>query len=467
MIASKMYYASGIVTTCIFFEYTLYLCVGDASNENPLLDSKFPDVSGKGRGYQISSYESGHPQWPALKKVSIWQTVGALEQEFRERASNVAEAKLSGTAITLDVSLDESQGSSSYPQHQEGKDWHINNHPESIANIGGGEPRSKIKEGVTEGGSSTLASMNSEVDYDGDGEGPVQSGRLARGGFDLRESEAKRIREFEADAAARNLSDLKSIGGRINSFNNAQGGLKSESGAPSVAESKHAEECDQGGVNVASSKAGGELSPVQGANAAGGNELTPVRGVELSNHGLGGGTQTNLGTEVGGEEDIVQTDALVTLQGAFSEDLIQAADSASRETFDQIESLNKAQAQRSDRDKDLLHKQEEASVAAGTSYLDRTPTGGMKDLGHSLAGRGGKAPGGESSSGSNLVPIQFGKGSMGTSRPHHLPKMSAPAGLSGKLESIKLAMGSEMGAAPWDTKTGKPLQAIGGNDTKK
>ncbi len=202
MVASKTYYASGIITTCIFFEYTLYLCVGDASKENPQLDSKFPDVSGKGRGYQINSYENGHPDWPALKKVSIWQTVGALEQEFRERASTVADGKLSqavdgaGGGTATGLSLNGSHGSSSFPQHREGKDWHVNNDPESVANIGGGQGDAKA--GRAEGGS-TIGTDSADGAYDGDSEG--RGGRAApqRGGgggsagapgsFDIQESE--------------------------------------------------------------------------------------------------------------------------------------------------------------------------------------------------------------------------------------------------------------------------------------
>lgn len=65
----------------------------DGSNENPLLDSRFPDVSSKGRGYQLQAYADGIPEWPELRKTSVWQTVDALEQEFRERASQLAQVK--------------------------------------------------------------------------------------------------------------------------------------------------------------------------------------------------------------------------------------------------------------------------------------------------------------------------------------------------------------------------------------
>ena len=76
----------------------MYVTVLDADNENPLLDSRFPDVSGKGRGYQLSSYPTGVENWPTLRKVSIWQTVGALEQEFRERTKKLAQSKRSSSA---------------------------------------------------------------------------------------------------------------------------------------------------------------------------------------------------------------------------------------------------------------------------------------------------------------------------------------------------------------------------------
>ncbi len=125
LIASKSYHASGIITKSIFFNNTIYVSVEDGTTEQPLLDSTFPDVSGKGRGYQIFNYADaqsrqtanmraatvssttnntlsekfvssdyngdGHPFWPELKKVSIWQTTSALEQEFRERAAIMAQ----------------------------------------------------------------------------------------------------------------------------------------------------------------------------------------------------------------------------------------------------------------------------------------------------------------------------------------------------------------------------------------
>ncbi len=52
-------------------------------------------MSGKGRGYQLEATNDGTPDWIELRKVSIWQTLGALEQEFREKAAHFAQSKKS------------------------------------------------------------------------------------------------------------------------------------------------------------------------------------------------------------------------------------------------------------------------------------------------------------------------------------------------------------------------------------
>lgn len=93
MVVSKSYYASGVVTMTIFFQQTVYVCVLETAGENPLLDSRFPDISGKGRGYQLEAFGDGTDTWPELRKVSIWQTISALEQEFKEKAASMADAK--------------------------------------------------------------------------------------------------------------------------------------------------------------------------------------------------------------------------------------------------------------------------------------------------------------------------------------------------------------------------------------
>ena len=80
LVASKCYHASGIITITMIFQDSVYVVIQDGSSENPLLDSRFPDVSGKGRGYQIATFDEGISEWPILRKISVWQTMTSLEQ---------------------------------------------------------------------------------------------------------------------------------------------------------------------------------------------------------------------------------------------------------------------------------------------------------------------------------------------------------------------------------------------------
>ena len=65
------------------------------------------------------------------------------------------------------------------------------------------------------------SSGTESADYDGDNESHRARNSSRSSAFDVQDVEHKRIKDFEADASARNLQDFKSIGGRINSFNAA------------------------------------------------------------------------------------------------------------------------------------------------------------------------------------------------------------------------------------------------------
>lgn len=89
LLASKCYHPSGVVLVTIFFAGTFYVVLADATGEQPLLDSRFPDVSTKGRGYQVTAYSEGAPNWPQLRKVSVWQTAAAMQTEMEARLSKM------------------------------------------------------------------------------------------------------------------------------------------------------------------------------------------------------------------------------------------------------------------------------------------------------------------------------------------------------------------------------------------
>ncbi|CAM9661739.1 unnamed protein product, partial [Hapterophycus canaliculatus] len=85
LVASKSYSARGVVTIGIWFEDSYYVVLGEGGEEQPLLDSRFPNVSSKGRGYQIRAMTEGPEGWEELRKVSVWQTTAALRQEMEAK----------------------------------------------------------------------------------------------------------------------------------------------------------------------------------------------------------------------------------------------------------------------------------------------------------------------------------------------------------------------------------------------
>ena len=107
MVASKSYHPSGVVTLAIYYQSSIFVTVQDGSSENPLLDSRFPDVVGKGRGFQIQSFtEADAPEhWPQLRKVQLWQrSDSSLDQRL---PSNVADAKESRSRAESGDSVEE------------------------------------------------------------------------------------------------------------------------------------------------------------------------------------------------------------------------------------------------------------------------------------------------------------------------------------------------------------------------
>jgi hypothetical protein len=101
-VASKAYSPQGVVLITIWFQGIFYVVLSDGTSEQPLLDSRFPDVSSKGRGYQVRGLPDGRDDWPQLRKVSVWQTAAALQ-------ATVESAAAAGTpeeALLLDEELE-------------------------------------------------------------------------------------------------------------------------------------------------------------------------------------------------------------------------------------------------------------------------------------------------------------------------------------------------------------------------
>ena len=90
LMASKSYNPNGVISISIYYGGNFYLVI-DEGNDNPLLDSKFPDISTKGHGYHIQSYPRGLTNWPQLRKMSVWHVSPEEENSLAKEKESVTE----------------------------------------------------------------------------------------------------------------------------------------------------------------------------------------------------------------------------------------------------------------------------------------------------------------------------------------------------------------------------------------
>jgi hypothetical protein len=73
LVCNKIYNGNGVIAISIYHSGNWYLKFEDGSSENPLLDSKFPDLSKKRNGIQLKTYQVGCGSWTGLRSLSLWQ----------------------------------------------------------------------------------------------------------------------------------------------------------------------------------------------------------------------------------------------------------------------------------------------------------------------------------------------------------------------------------------------------------
>jgi len=100
LVCNKVYNANNVMTISIYFEGSWRLVLEETSGENPLLDSKFPDLSTKSNGCQLKTYPRGHKSWTELRSLSVWQaeeekpiTSGEIEIVSIEKAYGTKQRK--------------------------------------------------------------------------------------------------------------------------------------------------------------------------------------------------------------------------------------------------------------------------------------------------------------------------------------------------------------------------------------
>jgi len=82
LIATKRFNPCGVVSISIYCAGKFYLTLGDLQGkEQRLLDSRFPNVAAKGKGFKLHSYPKGVEDWPQLRHLSIWESMSCSEDE--------------------------------------------------------------------------------------------------------------------------------------------------------------------------------------------------------------------------------------------------------------------------------------------------------------------------------------------------------------------------------------------------
>lgn len=72
MIASKVYLGS-IVLVIMYFQQKFYVMVMDGTNEQPLLDTRFPDITCPSKGFQVLFVTSEMLLQSCIaQNISIW-----------------------------------------------------------------------------------------------------------------------------------------------------------------------------------------------------------------------------------------------------------------------------------------------------------------------------------------------------------------------------------------------------------
>ncbi|DBA04172.1 TPA: hypothetical protein N0F65_004280, partial [Lagenidium giganteum] len=78
-IASKIY-IGGVVLVVMYFDYTFYVYVENAEEEQPLLDTNFPDIAFQTEGIQVKTYRDGVPGCKELRRISLWKVVNEFQE---------------------------------------------------------------------------------------------------------------------------------------------------------------------------------------------------------------------------------------------------------------------------------------------------------------------------------------------------------------------------------------------------
>lgn len=75
----------------LYFDYTFYVYVESGDEEQPLLDTNFPDITFQKEGVQLKTYRSGVAGFAELRRLSLWKVVNEFQDDDDDDGSDGAE----------------------------------------------------------------------------------------------------------------------------------------------------------------------------------------------------------------------------------------------------------------------------------------------------------------------------------------------------------------------------------------
>lgn len=79
-IASKIY-LGGVTLIILYYNHAFYVVIQDGNNqEQPLLDTRFPDVTCPSQGFQVATFRKGVEDFKELRRISLWKA-GSEQQD--------------------------------------------------------------------------------------------------------------------------------------------------------------------------------------------------------------------------------------------------------------------------------------------------------------------------------------------------------------------------------------------------
>ena len=87
-LAASKIYVRGVIVIMIYFDGTIYTTLVDGQGDQPLLDIAFPDMSKKGGGFQIGTFDHPH-----FFKLCVWQGVPRSMPKFKHGNNKIEDTK--------------------------------------------------------------------------------------------------------------------------------------------------------------------------------------------------------------------------------------------------------------------------------------------------------------------------------------------------------------------------------------